>query len=103
MKLVNKSINRDGSVSFTLRVELTEKGHVTLRPEDDEDMWHVYNLIAEVSLFPTIPPAHIKLLMGEGPRREDGPDCRATKYEQWLFVKYKRSHQPDHPIHSESV
>lgn len=35
MKLVNKSINRDGS------------GHVTLRPEDDEDMWHVYNLIAE--------------------------------------------------------
>ena len=25
------------------------KGHVTLRPEDDEDMWHVYNLISEVS------------------------------------------------------
>lgn len=22
---------------------------MTLRPEDDEDMWHVYNLIAEVS------------------------------------------------------
>ncbi|KAJ9105535.1 hypothetical protein QFC21_001906 [Naganishia friedmannii] len=35
MKLVNKHIERDGS------------GYVTLRPEDDEDMWHVYNLIAE--------------------------------------------------------
>jgi len=35
MKLVGKEIERDGS------------GHVTLRPEDDEDMWHVYNLIGE--------------------------------------------------------
>ncbi|KAI5449125.1 Translation factor pelota [Naganishia albida] len=35
MKLVNKHIERDGS------------GYVTLRPEDDEDMWHVYNLISE--------------------------------------------------------
>ncbi|ORY32575.1 pelota [Naematelia encephala] len=34
MKLVNRHIERDGS------------GYVTLRPEDDEDMWHVYNLIA---------------------------------------------------------
>lgn len=25
------------------------QGYVTLRPEDDEDMWHVYNLIAEVT------------------------------------------------------
>jgi len=23
------------------------QGHVTLRPEDDEDMWHLYNLIQE--------------------------------------------------------
>ena len=23
------------------------KGHVTLRPEDDEDMWHLYNLIQQ--------------------------------------------------------
>jgi stalled ribosome rescue protein Dom34 len=36
MKLVGKHVERDGS------------GHVTLRPEDDEDMWHVYNLISEV-------------------------------------------------------
>ncbi|ODN79875.1 mRNA surveillance protein pelota [Cryptococcus amylolentus CBS 6039] len=35
MKLVNKHIEKDGS------------GYVTLRPEDDEDMWHVYNLISE--------------------------------------------------------
>lgn len=25
------------------------QGHVTVRPEDDEDMWHLYNLIQEVS------------------------------------------------------
>ena len=49
MKLVNKSINRDGSVSLHLPNRTDEQGHVTLRPEDDEDMWHVYNLIAEVS------------------------------------------------------
>ncbi|WWC89512.1 mRNA surveillance protein pelota [Kwoniella dendrophila CBS 6074] len=35
MKLINKHIEKDGS------------GYVTLRPEDDEDMWHVYNLISE--------------------------------------------------------
>ncbi|KAI0952137.1 hypothetical protein AcV7_008036 [Taiwanofungus camphoratus] len=35
MKLVGKHIDKDGS------------GHVTLRPEDDEDMWHLYNLIQE--------------------------------------------------------
>ncbi|ORX36829.1 pelota [Kockovaella imperatae] len=35
MKLINKHVERDGS------------GYVTLRPEDDEDMWHVYNLISE--------------------------------------------------------
>ncbi|KAF7292368.1 eRF1-1 domain-containing protein [Mycena chlorophos] len=35
MKLVNKHIDKHGS------------GHVTLRPEDDEDMWHLYNLIQE--------------------------------------------------------
>ncbi|CAA7259871.1 unnamed protein product [Cyclocybe aegerita] len=33
MKLVNKFIDKHGA------------GHVTLRPEDDEDMWHLYNLI----------------------------------------------------------
>ncbi|KAJ7068391.1 eRF1 domain 1-domain-containing protein [Mycena amicta] len=35
MKLVNKHIDKHGT------------GHVTLRPEDDEDMWHLYNLIQE--------------------------------------------------------
>ncbi|OCF36702.1 mRNA surveillance protein pelota [Kwoniella heveanensis CBS 569] len=35
MKLINKHVEKDGS------------GYVTLRPEDDEDMWHVYNLISE--------------------------------------------------------
>ncbi|KAG6880388.1 hypothetical protein C0992_007799 [Termitomyces sp. T32_za158] len=33
MKLVNRHIDKYGV------------GHVTLRPEDDEDMWHLYNLI----------------------------------------------------------
>ncbi|KAG6833880.1 hypothetical protein H0H87_007891 [Tephrocybe sp. NHM501043] len=33
MKLVNRHIDKHGA------------GHVTLRPEDDEDMWHLYNLI----------------------------------------------------------
>ncbi|KAH9482560.1 Protein pelota [Psilocybe cubensis] len=33
MKLINKFIDKHGA------------GHVTLRPEDDEDMWHLYNLI----------------------------------------------------------
>ncbi|OBZ70313.1 Protein pelota [Grifola frondosa] len=35
MKLMGKHIEKDRS------------GHVTLRPEDDEDMWHLYNLIQE--------------------------------------------------------
>lgn len=35
MKLVNRYIDKHGA------------GHVTLRPEDNEDMWHLYNLIAE--------------------------------------------------------
>ncbi|KAL7411943.1 hypothetical protein BDY24DRAFT_394024 [Mrakia frigida] len=34
MKLIKKQIEKDGS------------GYVKLRPEDDEDMWHIYNLIA---------------------------------------------------------
>ncbi|KAF5364205.1 hypothetical protein D9756_000482 [Leucocoprinus leucothites] len=33
MKLIKKYIDKHGA------------GHVTLRPEDDEDMWHLYNLI----------------------------------------------------------
>ncbi|KAG8890642.1 Translation factor pelota [Tulasnella sp. 332] len=35
MKLINKFVDKFGV------------GHVTLRPEDDEDMWHLYNLIQE--------------------------------------------------------
>ena len=52
MKLVSKHIERDGSVSLLALnlspVQANAKGYVVLRPEDDEDMWHVYNLIAEV-------------------------------------------------------
>jgi hypothetical protein len=67
-------------------------------------MWHVYNLIAEVSQFPTILLADLKLPMGSRTgEREDKPDRRATKYEQWLYVEYKRSHLLDHSIHSEFV
>ncbi|KAJ7047245.1 eRF1 domain 1-domain-containing protein [Mycena alexandri] len=35
MKFVNRFVDKHGT------------GHVTLRPEDDEDMWHLYNLIQE--------------------------------------------------------
>ncbi|KAJ7179018.1 eRF1 domain 1-domain-containing protein [Mycena filopes] len=35
MKLVNRFVDKHGT------------GHVTLRPEDDEDMWHLYNLIQD--------------------------------------------------------
>ncbi|KAJ8698335.1 Translation factor pelota [Pleurotus ostreatus] len=35
MKLVSKHVDKHG------------EGHVTLRPEDDEDMWHLYNLIQQ--------------------------------------------------------
>ncbi|WOO85577.1 Protein dom34 [Vanrija pseudolonga] len=35
MKLISKNIEKDGS------------GSVVLLPEDEEDMWHVYNLISE--------------------------------------------------------
>jgi stalled ribosome rescue protein Dom34 len=45
MKLVRKFVDKDGS------------GSVTLRPEEDEDMWHAYNLIQEV----TVPPAFTAL------------------------------------------
>ncbi|KAH7929417.1 hypothetical protein BV22DRAFT_1029467 [Leucogyrophana mollusca] len=38
MKLVNKFVDKNGT------------GHVTLRPEDDEDMWHLYNLIQQGDL-----------------------------------------------------
>ncbi|TFY82207.1 hypothetical protein EWM64_g1803 [Hericium alpestre] len=38
MKLVGKHIERDHS------------GYVTVRPEEDEDMWHLYNLIQEGDL-----------------------------------------------------
>ncbi|KAI0322478.1 pelota [Amylostereum chailletii] len=35
MKLIGRHLIKDGS------------GYVTVRPEDDEDMWHLYNLIQE--------------------------------------------------------
>lgn len=51
MKLISKHIERDGSVSsdpYIVGSRADAQGHVVLRPEDDEDMWHVYNLISEV-------------------------------------------------------
>lgn len=66
MKLVSKHIEKDGSVSeqprfrpllgcHCLPYELPSRraetdqrqGYVVLLPEDEEDMWHVYNLISE--------------------------------------------------------
>ncbi|KIJ70070.1 hypothetical protein HYDPIDRAFT_171984 [Hydnomerulius pinastri MD-312] len=38
MKLVGRYVDKHGT------------GHVTLRPEDDEDMWHLYNLIQQSDL-----------------------------------------------------
>lgn len=74
MKLIKKQIEKDGSVSAGLvlvrssssarpRSDVTLdacflpspddalelQGYVRMRPEDDEDMWHIYNLIAVVS------------------------------------------------------
>jgi protein pelota len=57
MKLLGKHLERDGSVSIDVNPKLkvpmfiSLQGHVTVRPEDDEDMWHLYNLIQEVSQF----------------------------------------------------
>ena len=49
MKPISKHIDKHGSVSSRLRCRhgflMLRKGYVTLRPEDDEDMWHLYNLI----------------------------------------------------------
>ncbi|KAF8450562.1 eRF1 domain 1-domain-containing protein [Boletus edulis BED1] len=38
MKLIGKYVDKSGT------------GHVTLRPEDDEDMWHLYNIIQQDDL-----------------------------------------------------
>lgn len=38
MKLVGKHVDKNGA------------GHVNLRPEDDEDMWHLYNIIQQGDL-----------------------------------------------------
>ena len=32
----------------------TAQGYVNLRPEDDEDMWHLYNIIQNVSSVATL-------------------------------------------------
>lgn len=67
MKLLKKDIAKDGSVRPLLHTGLTRneieaearrpsraavhlQGYVKLRPEDDEDMWHIYNLVQIVSL-----------------------------------------------------
>ena len=55
MKLIGKRIEKDGSVRHVVPKFMVAKpicpsvqGYVTVRPEDDEDMWHLYNLIQEV-------------------------------------------------------
>lgn len=53
MKLIAKYIDKNGTVSLTFFIQLhgsPGQGHVTLRPEDDEDMWHLYNLIQQDDL-----------------------------------------------------
>lgn len=42
MKLIRKQIDKNRA------------GHVTLQAENDEDMWHAYNLISVVSLGSTL-------------------------------------------------
>ena len=52
MKLIGKYINKDRSVRPSVDLFnpclVSVKGYVNVRPEDDEDMWHLYNLIQEV-------------------------------------------------------
>lgn len=53
MKLVGKYIDKSGTVSLRFCIQLQDsprQGHVTLRPEDDEDIWHLYNLIQQDDL-----------------------------------------------------
>ncbi|KAG6378691.1 hypothetical protein JVT61DRAFT_12962 [Boletus reticuloceps] len=50
MKLIGKYVDKSGTVSFSFSIHLhgsSRQGHVTLRPEDDEDMWHLYNIIQQ--------------------------------------------------------
>ncbi|WVO16408.1 mRNA surveillance protein pelota [Cryptococcus depauperatus] len=54
MKLVNKHVEKDGS------------GYVTLRPEDDEDMWHVYNLISEGDLVRAVAMRRVQTMSSTG-------------------------------------
>ncbi|EIW65732.1 hypothetical protein TREMEDRAFT_70401 [Tremella mesenterica DSM 1558] len=54
MKLINKHVEKDGS------------GYVTLRPEDDEDMWHVYNLIAEGDLVRALAVRRVQTVSNTG-------------------------------------
>ena len=57
MKLIGKHIEKDRSVgpfltlffNMMLVVSYYRQGYVNVRPEEDEDMWHLYNLIQEVS------------------------------------------------------
>jgi len=55
MKLVGKHIDKTGAVGFFFTFIISDilsnavQGYVKLRPEDDEDMWHLYNIIQNVS------------------------------------------------------
>lgn len=50
MQLVGRRIEKSGEVGrSSVQTGLTSiQGYVTLIPQDDEDMWHIYNLIQEV-------------------------------------------------------
>ena len=57
MKLLGKRIEKDKSVrehrvddAFIVLTQAAQ-GYVVLRPEEDEDMWHLYNIIQEVSFI----------------------------------------------------
>lgn len=76
MKLVGRHIEKGGEVGaiklLLLNANLnTDQGYVTLRPEDDEDMWHLYNLIQQVCLFSTLIYIYIYILIS----------FRETKFE----------------------
>lgn len=78
------------------------KGYVTLRPEDDEDIWHLYNLIQKEDLVraPAIRCATIPSFPIIGYRTESLVECRTylrrglpnlTASDSISLSKYPRS------------
>lgn len=73
MKLIGKYIDKTRTVSsrcVSKPYGSRKQGHVTLRPEDDEDMWHLYNLIQQDDLvrafavrYESLSTCHYKMSM----------------------------------------